>query len=125
MVTSVAELVDVGSVVDFPAATAKRVFVGEQVVAVVHTTDGLFAIEDRCSHADVALSEGEIDGCTIECWLHGSAFDLSTGSPLSLPAITPVRIYQVVVVNTEGSDRVMIDANPVSHSDPAPIHIHS
>lgn len=119
------ELVDVGPVEDFPAGTAKRVFVGDQVVAVVHTAEGLFAIEDRCSHADVALSEGEIDGCTIECWLHGSAFDLTSGEPLSLPAITPVRVYQVVVINADRAHRVTINSNPVAHSDPAPVHIHS
>jgi 3-phenylpropionate/trans-cinnamate dioxygenase ferredoxin subunit len=125
MVPSMSERVDVGSVEDFPAGTAKRVVVGDQVVAIVHTTEGLFAIEDRCSHADVALSEGEIDGCTIECWLHGSAFDLTSGEPLSLPAITPVRVYQLVVINADGAYRVMIDPNPVAHSDPAPVHIHS
>ena len=53
-------------------------------------TDGeLFAVDDRCSHADVSLSEGEVEGCLIECWLHGSQFDLRTGQPTCLPANAP------------------------------------
>ena len=51
-------------------------------VAVVHAEDGAFyAIYDECSHASVPLSEGEVEGCTLECWLHGSRFDLRTGRP--------------------------------------------
>ena len=80
---------------DIAPLTAKRVWVGERAIAVVRTSEGVFAIDDRCSHADVALSEGEVVGCTIECWLHGSAFDLTTGEPLSPPAVTAVPVYPV------------------------------
>ena len=52
------------------------------------------AIHDICSHADVALSEGEVDGCTIECWLHGSRFDLRTGEPTGPPAVSAVPVYR-------------------------------
>jgi len=75
--------------------TAKRVLVGERAIAVVRTSDAVYAIDDRCSHADVSLSEGEVVDCTIECWLHGSAFDLATGEPLSPPAVAPVRVFPV------------------------------
>jgi nitrite reductase/ring-hydroxylating ferredoxin subunit len=51
---------------------------------------GIHALEDRCTHAEVALSEGEVDDCTLECWLHGSRFDLRTGKPTGLPATVPV-----------------------------------
>ncbi len=51
-------------------------------VAIVHGEDDEFyAAYDECSHAAVALSEGEVEGCTLECWLHGSRFDLRTGEP--------------------------------------------
>jgi 3-phenylpropionate/trans-cinnamate dioxygenase ferredoxin component len=67
-------------------------------IAVVHADDdNFYAVYDECSHAQVALSEGEIDGCTLECWLHGSRFDLRTGEPTGLPATEPVRIYPVHV----------------------------
>jgi len=64
-------------------------------VAVVRTEDEVFAIYDECSHAAIALSEGDVDpvGCEIECWLHGSRFDLRTGKPTGLPATEPVPIY--------------------------------
>jgi 3-phenylpropionate/trans-cinnamate dioxygenase ferredoxin subunit len=78
--------------------SAVRVEIGELPVALVRTDDGeVFAIHDVCSHAEVPLSEGEIDGCTLECWLHGSRFDLRTGAPSGLPATEPVPVYPVEV----------------------------
>ncbi len=66
--------------------------------AIVRTEDGeVYAIDDTCSHADVSLSEGDIEGCEIECWAHGSRFDLRTGKPNVLPAMTPIRTYPVRV----------------------------
>ncbi|HEU0237926.1 MAG TPA: non-heme iron oxygenase ferredoxin subunit [Micromonosporaceae bacterium] len=65
-------------------------------IAIVHSDDGEFyAIYDECSHAAVPLSEGEVEGCTLECWLHGSRFDLRTGQPTGLPATVPVPVYPV------------------------------
>jgi 3-phenylpropionate/trans-cinnamate dioxygenase ferredoxin subunit len=68
-------------------------------VALVRCNDGYHAVNDTCSHADYSLSEGEVDldDCTIECWKHGSAFDLRTGEPESLPATKPVAVYAVRV----------------------------
>ena len=48
-------------------------------------TASYHALNDICTHADVSLSEGEVDGCTLECWLHGSRFDLRTGKPVRPP----------------------------------------
>ena len=59
----------------------------------------MHALDDVCSHAEVALSEGEIDGDTIECWLHGSRFDLGTGTPSGPPAVEPVAVYPVTVLD--------------------------
>ena len=56
----------------------------------VRDGDEVFAIHDVCSHADVPLSEGDVEDCQIECWLHGSRFDLRTGKPVGLPATDPV-----------------------------------
>ena len=75
-------------------------------LALVREGDDVFAIEDECSHAAVALSEGEVlpeigGGCTLECWLHGSRFDLRTGKPTGLPATEPVATFPVEV---RGSD---------------------
>ena len=67
-------------------------------IAVVHCDDGTFhAVADECPHREIPLSEGDVSGCTLECWLHGSAFDLRTGRPTSLPATEPVAVYPVEV----------------------------
>jgi 3-phenylpropionate/trans-cinnamate dioxygenase ferredoxin subunit len=75
--------------------------VGDQDVAIARDGDEVFAVEDVCSHAAVALSEGEVEGCTVECWLHGSRFDLRTGKPTGLPATEPVATFPVEVRGTE------------------------
>jgi 3-phenylpropionate/trans-cinnamate dioxygenase ferredoxin subunit len=81
-------------------------------VAIVCSEDSVFAIRDMCSHASVPLSEGEVDGYTIECWMHGSCFDLRTGEPLNLPANVPVPVYPVKI---DGADVLVSidDENPV------------
>ena len=61
----------------------------------------MFAIEDVCSHADFPLSDGAVDGCTVECALHGSRFDLRTGKPTGPPANRPVPVYPTSVVDGE------------------------
>ena len=90
--------VKVAPVDQVPKGTAVSVGVDGLDIAVVHADDdNFYAVYDQCSHAAVALSEGEIDGCTLECWLHGSRFDLRTGEPTGLPATEPVPVYPVEV----------------------------
>ena len=78
-------------------------------VAVISTEGEVFAIRDECSHAAIALSEGEVENCLVECWLHGSTFDLRTGKPTTPPATEPVPVYPVRV---EGDDVLVDVANP-------------
>ena len=86
---------------------------GPVEVAVVRDDDGeLHAISDICSHGRVSLSDGEVDGATIECWLHGSTFDLRTGAPLTLPATAPVPVYPL----TLDGDRVLVDVDTTLNS---------
>ena len=87
---------------DVPAAGTLRVELegesGPVEVAIVRDEDGeLHAISDICSHGAVSLSDGEVEGCSIECWLHGSRFDLVTGRPTGLPATRPVPVYPVKI----------------------------
>ena len=90
---------------DVPTDEALKVTLGRYDVAVARYGDEVFAIQDQCSHAAVALSEGEVvsDGvsCQIECWLHGSMFDLRTGKPTNLPATEPVATFPVEVRGTD------------------------
>ncbi|GAA2742639.1 MULTISPECIES: non-heme iron oxygenase ferredoxin subunit [Kitasatospora] len=88
----------------------KRVELNGVPVAVVRTDEGVFAVNDVCSHANVSLSEGEVEDCMIECWLHGSSFDLRTGKPSGLPATKPVAVYPVKI---EGDD-VLVSVNQES-----------
>jgi 3-phenylpropionate/trans-cinnamate dioxygenase ferredoxin subunit len=57
--------------------------------------DEVFATSNICSHAYAELSDGEVKGFVIECWLHGADFDLRTGKALTLPAIEPIETYRV------------------------------
>jgi 3-phenylpropionate/trans-cinnamate dioxygenase ferredoxin subunit len=87
---------------DIPDNGALGVEIGGEPVALVKAGGRIYAIRDVCSHAEVPLSEGEVyDDHTIECWLHGSCFDLRTGQPTGLPATEPVPVYPV---KTEGDD---------------------
>ncbi len=93
-------------VADVPADEALGVTIGAYDVAVARNGDEFFALQDLCSHAAVALSEGEVRpegpaGCTVECWLHGSRFDLRTGKPTGLPATEPVATFPVEVRGDE------------------------
>ena len=85
------------AVADLPEGQPKRFVVSGVPVAVVRTEGEVFAIHDVCSHANVALSEGEVDDQTIECWLHGSRFDLVTWAPTGLPATKPVPVYPMKI----------------------------
>ena len=80
-------------------------------VALVRTADSVYAISDECSHAAIALSEGEVEGETLECWLHGSRFDLRTGRPTGLPATEPVPVYPVLV---DGDDVLVDVEHPIN-----------
>ena len=82
---------------EVPTDEALGVTVGGLDVAIARDGEEIFAIQDECSHAAVPLSEGEVSGGTVECWLHGSCFDLRTGKPTHLPATEPVAIFPVDV----------------------------
>jgi 3-phenylpropionate/trans-cinnamate dioxygenase ferredoxin component len=95
-------MIKVCSAEDVPKGSVISADIDGTDVAVVHAEDdNFYAIYDVCSHAEVPLSEGEIDGCTLECWLHGSRFDLRTGEPTGLPATEPVPVYPVEVRDGE------------------------
>jgi 3-phenylpropionate/trans-cinnamate dioxygenase ferredoxin component len=92
---------------ELASGEARRFDIGAYHVALVRIEDDFYAIGDVCSHEDYSLSEGEVlvDACEIECWKHGSMFDLRTGEPSSLPATKPVPVYDVRI---EGDD-VMVE----------------
>lgn len=88
------------AVEDIKLGKAIRVKVGEEAIAIVRTKAGeIKAINDKCSHGEISLSEGFIDNETIECWAHGAKFSLATGEALTLPAFEPVAVYEVIIEN--------------------------
>lgn len=91
--------VEVTELESLPRDRGVRVTVGEHTIAMFRIDDKVYAIEDRCSHAEASLAEGEVFDHSVECPRHGSEFDLETGAPQSLPATSPVPIYEVSVEN--------------------------
>lgn len=71
--------------------------IDDEPVVLVRQGEQVHALRDECSHATLALSEGEVTRKGIECWLHGSCFDLRTGAPSSLPATEPVDVFPVEI----------------------------
>ena len=88
------------SLAELPPGETRIIEADGRKIGVFHCADGeLRAIEDRCSHDDGPLAEGEFDteACTVECPRHGSLFDLRTGKPKTLPAYRPVETFEVRV----------------------------
>lgn len=86
--------------------SVRRFDLGPHRIALVRVGDEFYALGDTCSHEDYSLSEGQVfeEECELECWKHGSTFDLRTGEPCSLPATKAVPVYEVRV---EGDDVVL------------------
>jgi 3-phenylpropionate/trans-cinnamate dioxygenase ferredoxin component len=97
----VSTTIDICPVTELPPGARRIVAWDELEIGVFNCAGELLAIEDRCSHDDGPLAEGELDegACTLECPRHGSLFDLRTGRPLTLPAYEPVDVFPVRVEN--------------------------
>jgi 3-phenylpropionate/trans-cinnamate dioxygenase ferredoxin component len=105
----VSPVIDICPVDDLPPGAMRLVEWDELEIGVFNCAGELLAIEDRCSHDDGVLVDGELDeqACTIECPRHGSRFDLRTGKPLNLPAYVPVDTFAVSV--DDGVIKVEVD----------------
>jgi 3-phenylpropionate/trans-cinnamate dioxygenase ferredoxin subunit len=103
------------AVSEVPADEALGVTVGDLDLAIAREGEELFAVQDLCSHAAVALSEGDVADCSIECWLHGSRFDLRTGKPIGPPATEPVSTFPVEV---RGDDVYVDTETPLNGVQP-------
>ena len=93
--------VRVGTVADLPDGRGIRVEWEDHRVAVFRIGEEVYAVGDRCSHAEASLAEGQVFGLEVECPRHGAEFDLATGRPGSLPATVPVPVYTVTVDDGE------------------------
>lgn len=95
-----AETIDVCAVEDLPPGSVKVIELDERPIAIFNAGGELYAIEDRCTHDDGTLAEGDFDpeSCIVACPRHGAEFDLRTGRALTLPAYLPVDTFEVAAV---------------------------
>jgi 3-phenylpropionate/trans-cinnamate dioxygenase ferredoxin component len=82
-----------------PNAARKVVVDGVPIAVVLDSAGDVHALGDVCTHGDISLSEGFVEDDTLECWAHGSKFELTTGKPRTLPAYEPVPVYVVTITD--------------------------
>jgi 3-phenylpropionate/trans-cinnamate dioxygenase ferredoxin component len=104
-----AEVIEICPVEELPPGAMRLVEWEDLEIGVFNCAGELLAMEDRCSHDDGNLVEGDLDeeNCTIECPRHGSVFDLHTGTPVNLPAYLPVDTFPVSV--EDGLIKIEVD----------------
>lgn len=93
--------VKAAGVSDMKEGQGLKICHGGRVVAVFLTEGEFYAVDDRCTHAEASLAEGEVFDTEVECPLHGAVFDLVTGEALTFPATRPVATYQTRVEGNE------------------------
>lgn len=89
--------VRIAPVADFPAESGLRIEIADHRVAMFRVGEDIYAIGDRCSHAEASLAEGEVFDDEVECPRHGAAFGIADGEARTLPATSPVPVYKVDV----------------------------
>lgn len=94
--SSLAQYYRVAGINDIPQGRGRCFTVAGRRIAVFRVEDELFAIDDRCTHAEASLSEGQVWGCEVECPRHGATFDLRTGRP-TLPAVKKIQLFEAAV----------------------------
>jgi 3-phenylpropionate/trans-cinnamate dioxygenase ferredoxin subunit len=78
-------------------------------LVIVRAEGEVYALDEFCTHEEVSLADGEVYDHTLECWLHGSCFDLRSGKPTGPPATRPLSTYPVRI---DGNDvYVAVPAN--------------
>ncbi len=82
---------------DCPPGALLGIQLAGEIIVLANVDGNVYALQDECSHEDFPLSDGDLDGSTVECLYHGASFDLRTGKPLRLPAVRSVRTFQVEI----------------------------
>ncbi len=89
------EWVKVADLDECPSGNLLDIEAGGETIVLANLDGDLYALQNRCSHQDLPLSDGELDGDQLECLYHGARFDVCTGKAMGLPAIKPVETYPV------------------------------
>jgi len=93
-----------------------KVVVEGQDILLAKIADQIYAVSDICTHSEVSLSEGDIEGCSIECWLHGSSFDLRTGVASGPPATSDLQTYKVVIEENQTDPMIFVSLSESTRS---------
>jgi 3-phenylpropionate/trans-cinnamate dioxygenase ferredoxin subunit len=91
------QFVRVCAVDDIPDPGTLAVDVSGIPLVIVKSDGEIYALDEFCTHEEVSLADGEVYDQTVECWLHGSCFDLRSGKPTGPPASKPLATYQVQI----------------------------
>lgn len=92
-----AEWIKVATLEECPPGSLRPIMVGP-VPAVLANVDGsIYAVRDQCSHEDLPLSDGELEGDTLVCTYHGARFDVTSGAARGLPAVKPLKVFPVEI----------------------------
>ncbi len=86
---------NVGSIAEIPEGTMKRIVIATTDITIAHSMGHFYAFDDTCTHAEVSLAEGTLEGHQVECCAHGARFDIRTGEVKRLPATEPLTTYPV------------------------------
>ena len=89
------EWIRVANLGECPPGNLLEVEAGAEGIVLANVDGDLYALDNRCSHEDMPLSDGELEGDRLECLYHGAKFDVCTGKAMELPAIKPVETYAV------------------------------
>jgi nitrite reductase/ring-hydroxylating ferredoxin subunit len=93
-----------------------KVLVDGEDVLLAKIDGDIYAVNDICTHSEVSLSEGDIEGCAIECWLHGSSFDLRTGARSGPPATADLQTYKVVIEENQNDPMIFVSLSESARS---------
>ena len=92
-----AEWIKVATLEECPPGSLRSAMVGIDPVVIANIDGTIYAAMDRCTHEDLPLSDGEMEGTNLVCTYHGARFDITTGAPRGLPAVKPVKTFPVEV----------------------------
>jgi 3-phenylpropionate/trans-cinnamate dioxygenase ferredoxin subunit len=92
-----ADWIKVATLEDCPSGSLLTVMVGLDPVVMANVDGTVYAVLDRCSHEDLPLSDGEMEGAVLVCQYHGARFDVTSGAPRGLPAVRPVKTFPVEI----------------------------
>ncbi|MFO8173373.1 MAG: non-heme iron oxygenase ferredoxin subunit [Longimicrobiales bacterium] len=90
-----AEWTKVATLEECPPGSLRKVMVGPEPVVLANVEGAVYAVLDRCTHEDLPLSDGEMEGTDLVCCYHGARFDVTSGAPRALPAVKPVKTFPV------------------------------